>query len=119
MRAFARVAYRFVLQLHPDAFRAEFGDEMLWIFDEHTHCREAGMVSVVLYAQLFLDALRSAFIQNALREHSHSQAIGPHFRQIGSSARVVQIAQGSFIIFNCLCGIFLIVLFLQMVISNL
>jgi hypothetical protein len=29
-----RALYRAVLRLHPPAFREQFGDEMLWIFDE-------------------------------------------------------------------------------------
>ena len=30
----SRVAYRFLLRLHPASFQDEFGAEMLWIFDE-------------------------------------------------------------------------------------
>jgi len=30
----SRLLYRWLLRLHPAAFRREFGDEMLWIFDE-------------------------------------------------------------------------------------
>jgi hypothetical protein len=33
-RAVARFAYRLLLGLHPASFQAEFGAEMLWIFDE-------------------------------------------------------------------------------------
>ena len=33
-RIIARFAYRFLLRLHPASFRYDFGDEMLWIFDE-------------------------------------------------------------------------------------
>ena len=33
-RAFARFAYRLLLSLHPASFQDEFGNEMLWIFDE-------------------------------------------------------------------------------------
>jgi hypothetical protein len=33
-RMIARSAYRFLLRLHPASFQREFGDEMLWIFDE-------------------------------------------------------------------------------------
>ena len=33
-RAFARFAYRLLLNLHPASFQDEFGTEMLWIFDE-------------------------------------------------------------------------------------
>ncbi|HYL74476.1 MAG TPA: hypothetical protein VEU96_09740 [Bryobacteraceae bacterium] len=35
-----RIVYRGLLWLHPSAFRRQFADEMLWIFDE-THGTEA------------------------------------------------------------------------------
>jgi len=35
-RRLARGLYRYILRLHPAAFRREFGDEMLWIFDEES-----------------------------------------------------------------------------------
>jgi hypothetical protein len=33
-RILSRLAYRFLLRLHPASFQHDFGDEMLWIFDE-------------------------------------------------------------------------------------
>jgi hypothetical protein len=33
-RILSRLAYRFLLRLHPASFQYDFGDEMLWIFDE-------------------------------------------------------------------------------------
>jgi hypothetical protein len=33
-RIIARFAYRLLLRLHPASFQYDFGDEMLWIFDE-------------------------------------------------------------------------------------
>jgi hypothetical protein len=33
-RILSRLAYRFLLRLHPASFQRDFGDEMLWIFDE-------------------------------------------------------------------------------------
>jgi hypothetical protein len=62
MRTFTRLAYGFILQLHPHEFRAEFGEEMLWIFDEQMRCGESGVGRVVLCAQLLLDAAHSACI---------------------------------------------------------
>ncbi|MGD0442412.1 MAG: hypothetical protein ABSA39_00615 [Edaphobacter sp.] len=46
-----RHVYRLLLRLHPHAFRARFGDEMLWIFDEQSRNG-----STLL---LLLDGLRS------------------------------------------------------------
>jgi hypothetical protein len=34
MKSFFRFAYRVIIRLHPHAFRIEFGDEMLWIFEQ-------------------------------------------------------------------------------------
>ena len=118
MRALARIVYIFVLQLHPREFRAEFGDDMLWIFEEQIRRSEDGVVRVVLCAQLLLDAFRSAFIQCALREQQQ-ESVGPRFNQIGSSGCVIQAAQGGFIVLACLFSIFSIVLCLHMVMSSL
>ena len=55
----ARSLYRWLLRLHPEAFRHEFADEMLWIFDEAS---TNGSV-----APLFADALASIARQWILR----------------------------------------------------
>jgi D-alanyl-D-alanine carboxypeptidase len=58
-RRLARGLYRCILCLHPPAFRREFGDEMLWIFDEeHAKCR---------HVRLIPDALASLGRQWVLR----------------------------------------------------
>lgn len=54
-----RLFYRLLLCLHPPAFRREFADEMLWIFDQ---TRGAAAV-----AMLFSDALLSLARQWLLR----------------------------------------------------
>jgi hypothetical protein len=120
MRVIARSAYRFFLMLHPHEFRAEFGDEMLWIFDEQMRRNCQRVAHVFLCAQLLSDVFRSAFIQRTLREREQQQpsTCGPHF-YAGSSGSASQIAQGSFVVFSCLFSLFSIVLFLRMVISNL
>jgi hypothetical protein len=43
-RILARFAYRFLLRLHPVSFQHDFGDEMLWIFDE-----EPGAAAYLLF----------------------------------------------------------------------
>jgi hypothetical protein len=43
-RIIARSAYRFLLRLHPASFQYDFGDEMLWIFDE-----EPGAAAYLLF----------------------------------------------------------------------
>jgi hypothetical protein len=118
MRVFARMTYGFILQLHPHEFRVEFGDEMLWIFDEQMRCGKNGVARVALFVQLLLDVFRSAFIQRVLREQ-HLETTGLRFDQIGSSACVIRIAQGAFIVFSCLFSVFNIFLCLHMVMSGL
>ena len=54
-RAFARLAYRLLLSLHPASFQDEFGSEMLWIFDEEYS--QGGV------AYMFLDGLISVLRQ--------------------------------------------------------
>jgi hypothetical protein len=51
----ARLMYRFLLRLHPAAFRQRFGEEMLWIFDMSS--RE-GLMAYMLY-----DGVRSVAVQ--------------------------------------------------------
>lgn len=52
-RILSRLAYRFLLRLHPACFRHDFQDEMLWIFDEQTDAA----------AYLLLDGARSLLRQ--------------------------------------------------------
>jgi hypothetical protein len=54
-----RRAYRYLLRLHPAAFRKQFAHEMLWIFDEAVEARGA--------AALFRDAAVSLLRQRLLR----------------------------------------------------
>lgn len=56
-REFARLTYRLLLRLHPEAFRRRFGAEMLWIFDVSAH---QGQTAYMLY-----DGVRSVAIQHA------------------------------------------------------
>jgi hypothetical protein len=55
----ARSLYRCLLRLHPEVFRNEFADEMLWIFDQA--CAKGSV------APLFADALGSIARQWILR----------------------------------------------------
>jgi hypothetical protein len=118
MRTFARIAYGFILHLQPHEFRAEFGEEMLWIFDEQMRCGEGGVARVVLCAQLLLDAAHSAFIQRVLRDQQQPETLGPPIEQMSPSVLLTQIAQGGFLVFSCLFSIFSIVLCLEMVMSS-
>jgi len=57
-RSFTRLIYRLLLWLHPLAFRKQFGDEMLWIFD-----LSAGQMHMVKDFQAFGGDSPSRLIQ--------------------------------------------------------
>lgn len=77
-----RLAYRALVRLHPRAFREEFADEMLWIFDEAAEHESI--------APLFVDALTSLGRQWVLRGGSHG------FAADKVTAPVLRTAAGSF-----------------------
>lgn len=54
-----RSAYQLILRVHPAAFRCEFAEEMLWIFDEE--CRQGRAGRMVLDGLLSLIRQRCAF----------------------------------------------------------
>ena len=54
-----RSAYRLLLRVHPPHFRGEFGEEMLWIFDEE--CRRGRAGRMILDGMLSLIRQRCAF----------------------------------------------------------
>jgi hypothetical protein len=72
-----RIAYRAILRLHPVGFRAEFGDEMLWIFDEESR-RGAAL-------PLLGDGLRSIVKQNLRPRLQQVEIAGPYYKEIDSS----------------------------------
>ena len=55
-----RTVYRILLATHPPSFRAEFGDEMMLIFEESTAGGRAG--AVPLLADCFVSTMRQWFI---------------------------------------------------------
>jgi CubicO group peptidase (beta-lactamase class C family) len=63
-----RRLYRGLLRLHPEKFRREFGDDMLWIFDEVSATRSTAL--------LFADAARSLARQWLLRGNATPLAAG-------------------------------------------
>ena len=62
-----RTLYRWLVYLHPSAFRLRFEDELLWIFDESSH---AGV------APLFYDAIISLSRQWVMRSGMWKWALG-------------------------------------------
>jgi hypothetical protein len=119
MNTFTRAAFSFIVSLHPSEFRAEFGEEMVWIFDEQMASVEARAARLARGAELLLDALRSAFLQHTLRERPLSKAIRPHFVQIESTSLMVRVAHAGFIFICGLFDIFCIALALHMALSRL
>lgn len=97
MRPLARSSYRLLLRLHPHSFRIEFGQEMLWIFDEQMKSGSQGKVPGLICTRLLLDASRSAFVQRTLREVPPQRG----YLSIASSSPLLQIAEGGFILASC------------------
>lgn len=62
-----RTLYRWLVYLHPSAFRLRFEDELLWIFDESSH---AGV------APLFYDVIISLLRQWVMRSGMWKWALG-------------------------------------------
>ena len=76
MKGFARTAYGLVVQSHPLAFRSEFGEEMLWIFDEQMRCGGNYADRAGRFVKLLLDGLGSTLVQHAFREQQSLLVLG-------------------------------------------
>ncbi len=85
MRSLLRSLYRGLIHLHPTSFRSEFGEEMLWIFDEETG---GGRVF-----SLFLDAAHSVLLQR-VRLHTKKTAPVAYYVEIDSALPAQQNCAG-------------------------
>jgi hypothetical protein len=95
MTTILRTMYRGLLRLHPVDFRAEFGEEMLWIFDEE--CKRGAALALIV------DGVRSIVVQN-LRPRLQPQCVetaGPYYHEIDSSLPAERIAQAWLIALSC------------------
>ena len=123
MRPLARIAYRAILCLHPHDFRAEFGDEMLWIFDEEMRDRalQSGRSRIRVTARLLLDGLRSVVVQHTLRprEQQQPEAVGPYYCEIDSSVPALRLMQAGTLLLSFFFCIFSLSLFASMVVPKL
>jgi hypothetical protein len=110
MRSPLRFVYRAILHLHPHSFRAEFGDEMLWIFDEESRNGSS--------TRLLLDGLRSIVVQRIMRsrQQPHSETGGPYYCEIESSLPATRLFQAGLI---AVSYFFAISLFVSMVTPRL
>jgi hypothetical protein len=86
MKTLLRTAYRGMMRMYPASFRSEFGEEMLWIFEEEL---ARGRVRV---APLFTDAARSIV---ARRLHPPSERFAPrgYYVEIESALPAQRVAQ--------------------------
>jgi hypothetical protein len=110
MSTILRTTYQTLLRLHPADFREEFGEEMLWIFDEE--CKRGAVMLLVL------DAVRSTVVQNA-RPHLEPQPIqtaGPYYQEIDSSLPAERIAQAWLIALSCTLSL---TLFMSMMVPGI
>lgn len=91
-----RIAYRAILRLHPVGFRAEFGDEMLWIFDEESSQGRA--------LHVLLDGLRSIVVQGLRSKPPQPEVAGSIYVELDSSLPSERYAQAILtVIFGTLC----------------
>lgn len=117
MRPLARTAYHFVLRLHPCGFRAEFGDEMLWIFDQEMRYGESGGPRVIRCMRLLADVVHSAFIQRLLRETDQPKILAAPFGHMNSSGSLIDSVQGVLFCLSLVLSVFGIVLSGELVVS--
>lgn len=89
MRSPLRFVYRAILRLHPHTFRAEFGDEMLWIFDQESRHGRA--------ITLLTDGIRSLVVQHAIRPRNPELAEG-YYYEVNSAPPLFRFTQAGFII---------------------
>lgn len=94
MRSLLRIAYRILVRMHPASFRTEFGEEMLWIFDEESR-RGATLT-------LLLDGIRSVAVQHA--RPLNAETIDSHayraYREVNSAPPVFRFAQAGLIVLS-------------------
>jgi hypothetical protein len=107
MRSPLRLAYRTILCLHPRAFREEFGDEMLWIFDEESRHGHAGAV--------LLDGLRSILVQGVRPRPQQVEAAGSIYIELESSLPAERFAQAALVAICCCLSL---TLFLSMLVPS-
>jgi hypothetical protein len=89
MRALLRILYRGLIRLYPASFRSEFGEEMLWIFDEEVRQGSA--------TALFFDAAR-AIVLRRLKPPSEQFATSGYYVEIESALPAQRVAQALFAI---------------------
>jgi hypothetical protein len=106
MKAVARIAYGLVVQLHPLEFRCEFGDEMLWIFDEQMRCCRNGVDRAGRFVKLLLDGVSSSLVQHVFREQQPASAGAMLFQCIEAPSRLNHLAQAAFVAFSCVFPLF-------------
>jgi hypothetical protein len=87
MKPLLRILYQTIIQMHPASFRGEFGEEMLWIFDEES--REGNA------ARVLLDGMRSIVLQHAKSRGRESAGL---YREVNSTTPLLRFAQAGFIV---------------------
>jgi|SRR5580765_3600256 len=114
MSSLACTAYRAILRLHPYEFRAEFGDEMLWVFHEELRSSEPRIRGV---ARLLLDGARSVVVQHTLRPRERQKAavVEGCYIDITYAPPMIRFAQAGFLAVSFVSLLFSLSLFLSMV----
>lgn len=85
MKDLLRIAYRGMVRLYPASFRSEFGEEMLWIYDEEASKGRS--------ASLFLDAA-CAIVRQRVRPRTKVTVPVAYYVEVESALPAQRIAQG-------------------------
>jgi hypothetical protein len=97
MKSISRFIYCILLRLHPEAFRARFTDEMLWIFDT----RDRNYKTFAL----LLDCIRSCALQHAVAHRQRKQQSSSLYFEIDSAVPVRRLAHAGLILVPLIAGI--------------
>lgn len=88
MRSLLLRIYRVIIDLHPASFSAEFGAEMMWIYEQECSRNAHLSLFIDVFRSLFLQHLRSPF-ERRLRPHRFEVASGPPLYRFAQAGIVV------------------------------
>jgi hypothetical protein len=86
--------------MYPASFRSEFGEEMLWIFDEESHAGRS--------LPLFLDAARSIVLRR-VRPRSERTATAGYYVEIDSTVPAQRVAQAVLVFLYFALGVAIVI----------
>lgn len=100
MSPLLRTLYRGMIRMYPASFRSEFGEEMLWIFDEESRASRT--------LPLFLDAARSIALRR-VRPASEKTATAGYYVEIHSAVPAQRVAQAILVFLYFALGVAIVI----------